>query len=54
MIELINTKISHDCGFNYSGGARGVNLGITGAIGRHIGSMDVKKFFGPQVHGKGA
>jgi len=54
MIELINTKISHDCGFSYSGGARGVNLGVVGAIGRHIGSMDVKKFFGPKIFLKGA
>jgi len=48
MCELINTKISHDCGFNFAGNARGVNLGLTGAIGRHIGSMDVKKYFGPR------
>jgi hypothetical protein len=54
MIELINTKISHDCGFNYSGGAQGVSLGLTGAIGRHIGSLDIKKYFGPKVHRKGA
>jgi hypothetical protein len=54
MIELINTKISHDCGFNYSGGAMGVNLGLTGAIGRHIGYYDIKKYFGPKIHKKGA
>lgn len=54
MIELINTKISHDCGFNYMGGATGVNLGLTGAIGRHIGCFDIKKFYGPKVHKKGA
>jgi hypothetical protein len=54
MIELINTKISHDCGFGYSGGAQGVSLGLTGAIGRHIGSFDIKKFYGPKVHKKGA
>ena len=54
MIELINTKISHDCGFNYMGGAQGVNLGLTGAIGRHIGQFDIKKFYGPKVHKKGA
>jgi len=47
MIELINTKISHDCGFGFSGGARGVNLGLTGAIGRHIGYFDIKKYYGP-------
>jgi hypothetical protein len=54
MIELINTKISHDCGFNYSGGARGVSLGLTGAIGRHIGQLDIRKYFGPKVHERGA
>ena len=54
MIELINTKISHDCGFNYSGGANGVSLGLTGAIGRHIGQFDIKKFYGPKIHRKGA
>jgi hypothetical protein len=54
MIELINTKISHDCGFGFSGGAQGVSLGLTGAIGRHIGQFDIKKFYGPKVHKKGA
>ena len=54
MIELINTKITHDCGFNYSGGARGVTLGLTGAIGRHIGQFDIKKYYGPKIHRKGA
>jgi hypothetical protein len=54
MIELINTKISHDCGFGYSGGAMGVNLGLTGAIGRHIGQFDIKKYYGPKIHRKGA
>jgi hypothetical protein len=54
MIELINTKISHDCGFGFSGGATGVNLTLTGAIGRHIGSLDIKKYYGPKVHRKGA
>jgi hypothetical protein len=54
MIELIIPKLSHDCGFNYSGGERGVSLGLTGAIGRHIGQFDIKKFYGPKVHKKGA
>ena len=48
MIELINTNLSHDCGFGFSGGAQGVNLGVVGAIGRHIGSFDVKEYFGPK------
>jgi hypothetical protein len=54
MIELINTKISHDCGFGFSGGAQGVNLSLTGAIGRHIGQLDIRKYFGPKLHKKGA
>jgi len=54
MIELINTKVSHDCGFGFSGGAQGVNLSLTGAIGRHIGQFDIRKFYGPKIHRKGA
>jgi len=48
MIELLNTKASHDCGFTYNGGARGVSLGVTGAIGRHIGKFDIAEFYGPK------
>ena len=51
MIELINTNISHDCGFGFSGGARGVNLGLVGAIGRHIGQFDIKEYYGPRRKG---
>jgi hypothetical protein len=47
MIELINTKISHDAGFSYNGGARGVSLSVVGAIGRHIGKFDILKYYGP-------
>jgi hypothetical protein len=54
MIVMINTKIVHDCGFGFSGGAAGVNLSLTGAIGRHIGQYDVKQYFGPKAHRKGA
>jgi hypothetical protein len=54
MIEMLNTKASHDCGFGFSGGAQGVNLSLTGAIGRHIGQYDIKKYFGPKIHKKGA
>jgi hypothetical protein len=54
MIELINTKVSHDCGFGFSGGAQGVNLSLTGAIGRHIGFFDIQKYYGPKTHKKGA
>ncbi len=49
MCELINTKISHNCGFNFSGNDKGVNLGLTGAIARHIGQYDIRKYFGPKI-----
>ena len=48
MIELINTKISHDCGFGFNGGPNGVNLNVVGAIGRHIGKFDVAHYYGPR------
>jgi hypothetical protein len=48
MIELINTKISHDCGFGFNGGPNGVNLSVVGAIGRHIGKFDVAHYYGPR------
>jgi hypothetical protein len=51
MIELLNTKISHDCGFGFNGGARGVNLSVTGAIGRHIGKFDILEYYGPKKRG---
>jgi hypothetical protein len=51
MIELLNTRISHDCGFSFNGGARGVNLGTVGAIGRHIGKFDILGYYGPQKRG---
>ena len=51
MTELLNTKASHDCGFTFNGSARGVSLGVTGAIGRHIGKFDLLEFYGPQRRG---
>jgi len=53
MCVMINTKITHDCGFGFSGGAQGVNLSLTGAIGRHIGQFHVKEYFdlNPQRNG---
>ena len=48
MIALINTKISHDCGFSFNGGANGVSLSTTGGIGRHIGKFDIREFYGPK------
>ena len=54
MCVMINTKIMHDCGFGFSGGANGVNLSLTGAIGRHIGQLHVKRYFGLNPQRKGA
>jgi hypothetical protein len=56
MTELLNTKASHDCGFTFNGGpingARGgANLGVTGAIGRHIGKFEILEYFGPKRRG---
>jgi hypothetical protein len=48
MIALINTNISHDCGFSFNGGARGVSLSTTGGIGRHIGKFDINEYYGPR------
>jgi hypothetical protein len=48
MIALINTNISHDCGFSFNGGANGVSLSTTGGIGRHIGKLDITGFYGPK------
>ena len=53
MCVVINTKLTHDCGFGFSGNARGVNLGLTGAIGRHIGSFDVREYFDYQTKPEG-
>ncbi|MCG6924100.1 MAG: MoaF N-terminal domain-containing protein [Acidobacteria bacterium] len=46
MCVMINTKINHDCGFGFSGGAEGVELSLTAAIGRHIGKFHVKEYLG--------
>ena len=54
MCVMINTKITHDCGFGFSGGADGVKLTLTGAIGRHIGRFDVKEYFGLRAKGRAA
>jgi hypothetical protein len=48
MIELLNTKASHDCGFTFNGGPKGVSLGVTGAIGRHIGRFNLLEYYGPK------
>jgi len=49
MCELFNLKIMRACGFGFSGGQRGVSLGLVGALGRHIGKYDIAKFFGPKM-----
>jgi len=54
MCVMINTKITHDCGFGFSGGADGVRLSLTGAIGRHIGQFNVKEYFSLNAAKKGA
>ena len=49
MIELFNLKLMRACGFGFSGGAMGVSLALTGALGRHIGQFDIAKFYGPKA-----
>ncbi len=49
-----NDKTMRACGFGFSGGERGVGLNTIGAIARHIGTYDVKQFFGPKAKVKGA
>jgi hypothetical protein len=53
MVVMINEKIRHDCGFDFSGSREGVKLNLVGAIGRHIGYYDIKKYFGPDARKKG-
>jgi hypothetical protein len=45
---VINTRTMHDCGFDFSGGKGGLNLGTMGAYARNAGYFDVKRFFGPR------
>jgi hypothetical protein len=48
-----NDRTMRACGFGFSGGERGVGLNTIGAIARHIGTYDVKEFFGPKARVKG-
>ncbi len=48
-----NDKTMRASGFGFSGGARGVTLGVIGAIARDLGQYDVKEYFGPKVKGRG-
>ena len=52
MVVLINEKLRRDCGFSFQGDKEGVRLNLVGAIGRHIGYYDVKKYFGPKMRKK--
>ena len=45
MCELFNLKIMRGSGFGFSGGERGVNLGLVGALGRFIGKYDIAKLY---------
>jgi hypothetical protein len=49
-----NDKTMRASGFGFSGGSRGVSLGMIGAIARDLGRYDVKEFFGPKAKVKGA
>jgi hypothetical protein len=46
---VMNQKTMRACGFEFQGGPGGVDLSVEGAIARHIGSYDVKHFFGPKA-----
>ena len=43
---VINTRTMHDCGFSFSGGKDGLELGTIGAYARHAGTYDLREFFG--------
>ena len=49
MCELFNLNLMRGAGFGFSGNARGVNLGLVGALGRHIGQYDIAHLFGPRM-----
>jgi hypothetical protein len=49
-----NDKTLRACGFGFSGGGTGVGMNVIGAIARHIGTYNVKEFFGPKARVKGA
>ncbi len=50
----INMKTMRVCGFEFEGGPMGVDLTVVGAIARHIGCYDVKRFLGPKANVNGA
>ena len=49
MVEMFNLQSMRACGFGFIGGAQGVSLSLTGALGRHIGKYDLMKFYGPKA-----
>ena len=46
--EEVIGMFSDDAEVVFNGGARGVNLGTTGAIGRHIGKFEITELYGPK------
>ena len=42
---VINPQLLHDGGFFFGVSRRGISLNITGAIGRDLGTFDIKKYF---------
>ena len=54
MCFIQNDKNMYVSGFGFSGGERGVSLGIIGAIVRDLGQYDVMEYFGPNAKRKGA
>ena len=49
MVAFYNLRIMRICGFEFVGGARGVNLSLVGGLCRHIGKFDIAKFYGPKM-----
>ena len=44
-LVVINPQLLHDGGFFFGVSRRGISLNITGAIGRDLGTFDIKKYF---------
>ncbi len=45
----INDRNMRICGFEYHGDSKGLDLSVLGAIGRPLGSYNVKEHFGPKL-----
>jgi hypothetical protein len=48
---VINTRTMRECGFGYGVGKSGLSLSDVGALARHAGFYDVKRFIGPRATG---